>query len=195
MRVGSGQGATELDISLIVDRGSVGIERVVNVRNRRIAAFPDFVMDWLTRQTEELTNALFTPPNLTIIPPTDFGQNAKVDSSYKNFLAEIDQAYSRENFSSLRAQMADVRAAAPNTVSGNLQAIKAAYTFIGKLPFVKVTQKKIPLNVPWISRSELDKYERKLKEYQRTLERAQANWCLDENSQECLESKLRINAG
>ena len=46
-------------------------------------------MDWLTRQTEELTTSLFTPPNLTIIPPTSFGQNAQVDSSYADFFKKV----------------------------------------------------------------------------------------------------------
>lgn len=193
LRIGSGGGGTQLDISLIVDRGSVGIERVVNAHNKRIAAFPDFVMDWLTRQTEELTNALFTPPNLTIIPPTDFGQNAKVDTSYKNFLQEISGAYSSENFRAMQTQMATARAGGRNVVEGNLHAMRAAYQFIGKLPFVKIKQQRVAINVPWITQAELNKYERKLQDYLRTIERAQANWCLDENSQECLQAKLRIN--
>jgi len=36
-------------------------------------------MDWLTRQTEELVTSFFTPPNLTIVLPTDLGQNAQID--------------------------------------------------------------------------------------------------------------------
>lgn len=62
-------------------------------------------MDWLTRQTEEITNSLLTPPNLTIIPPTDFGQNAHVDSSYSDFLTKLQKAYSQENFENLKQQV------------------------------------------------------------------------------------------
>lgn len=75
-------GASEFDFSITGDNNIANIRAVVDTKNRRIAAFPDFIMDWLTRQTEEITTSLFTPPNLTIIPPTNFGQNAKVDSSY-----------------------------------------------------------------------------------------------------------------
>lgn len=71
-----------LDISLNGNNKIADITDVVNVKNKRIAAFPDFIMNWLTRQKEELTTSLLTPPNLTVIPPTDFGQNAKVDSSF-----------------------------------------------------------------------------------------------------------------
>lgn len=44
---------------------------VVNVKNVRIPAFPDFIMDWWDRQTAEVSNKLFTLPNIIIIPPTD----------------------------------------------------------------------------------------------------------------------------
>lgn len=46
-------------------------------------------MDWLTRQTEEIVTSLFTPPNLTIIPPTDFGQNAQVDSGFDGITKKL----------------------------------------------------------------------------------------------------------
>lgn len=65
------------------------IGSVIKVKNKRIAAFPDFLMDWLTRQTEEITTSLFTPPNLTVVPPTSFGQNAQVDSSYADFAKNL----------------------------------------------------------------------------------------------------------
>lgn len=63
---------SDVEISLQGSDSVADISKVIDVKNKRISAFPDFVMDWLTRQTEELTNSLFTPPNLTIIPPTDF---------------------------------------------------------------------------------------------------------------------------
>jgi hypothetical protein len=40
--------------------------------------------------------------------------------------------------------------------------MKAAYKFIGKLPFITIKSQKIPINVPWILPSELDKYARAL---------------------------------
>lgn len=98
-------GASSIELSVTGGDKIADIKKVVNVKNKRISAFPDFIMDWLTRQTEELTTSLFTPPNLTIIPPTDFGQNAKVDSSYSDFLDKLSKAYSSESLSSLKAEM------------------------------------------------------------------------------------------
>lgn len=51
----------------------------MKLKNKRIAGFPDFIMDWVSRQTDEVTNALLTPPNLIIIKPTSVGQNAQFD--------------------------------------------------------------------------------------------------------------------
>jgi len=52
---------------------------IVKLNNKRVAGFPDFIMDWVSRQTDQITNALLTPPNLIIIPPTSVGQNAQFD--------------------------------------------------------------------------------------------------------------------
>lgn len=200
------------------------------MNNKRIAAFPDFIMNWLTRQTEELTNSLFTPPNLTIIPPTNFGQNAQVDSSYAQFLENLQKAYSAESVKNMQAQMSTaytnndsasvvssrlatggsswlgsqygqvvqngVNTAAPaiNTVGGGLNAMRSAYAFIGKLPFLNIRQTKVDINVPWILPSELDQYERKLKSYQAELDRGLANWCANgQETTECIQAKAKIH--
>ena len=78
------------------------IKSVIKVKNKRVAAFPDFLMDWLTRQTEEITTSLFTPPSLTVIPPTSFGQNAQFDSSYANFSEKIGKSFSSTNLDNIK---------------------------------------------------------------------------------------------
>jgi len=48
-------------------------------------------MDWLQRQGDEISTALFTPPNVTLIPPTTLGPNAPfdgIDSFRSNFNIE-----------------------------------------------------------------------------------------------------------
>jgi len=42
---------------------------VVDISMRRISAFPDFVMEWVTRQVEEIANKLTDFPTLYIILP------------------------------------------------------------------------------------------------------------------------------
>ena len=54
---------------------------IIKLDNKRIAGFPDFIMDWVSRQTDELVTAFFTPPSLVIIPPTSIGQNNQYDGT------------------------------------------------------------------------------------------------------------------
>jgi hypothetical protein len=75
---------------------------VIKTKNKRIAAFPDFIMDWLSRQTEEVTTSLFTPPNLTIIPPTSFGQNAQMDAGFSGITDKLSQSFSRANAEAIK---------------------------------------------------------------------------------------------
>lgn len=95
-------GGSEFAIEVDSDMQLSDISAVTKIKNKRIAAFPDFIMEWLTRQTEELTTSLFTPPNLTIIPPTDFGQNAHVDSTYTDFSKKLGAAYSSANLENIQ---------------------------------------------------------------------------------------------
>lgn len=204
---------------------------MVEVNNKRVAAFPDFIMNWLTRQTEELTNSLFTPPNLTIIPPTNFGQNAQVDSSYANFMEELQNAYSAESVRSLGAAMAEsykntdattsvtnrlttggntrlggyyenmisgmmnnsAASSTVNSVGGGINAMKTAYTFLGKLPFLNIRENNINVNVPWILPAELDQYERKLKSYKNEIDSTLASWCATGDTPECLQAKANLD--
>ncbi len=98
-------GGSEFSIEVDPDTKLLDISAVTKIKNKRIAAFPDFVMEWLTRQTEELTTSLFTPPNLTIIPPTDFGQNAHVDTTYTDFSKKLGEAYSSANLENIQQGM------------------------------------------------------------------------------------------
>lgn len=232
INIGNRSGDPDFEVSVNGIDSVADIGKVLDVNNKRIEAFPDFIMNWLTRQTEELTNSLFTPPNLTIIPPTNFGQNAQVDSSYKNFLEELKNSYSAESFANMRAEMAtayrqtdvtgsvnsaltrggDSRlggayenlinnamgstgaSSVVNSVGGGINAMKSAYTFLGKLPFLNIRQVDVNINVPWILPAELDQYERKLKEYQREVENALKNWCASGESEECLKAKARLQS-
>lgn len=56
----------------------------------RVSAFPDFLMDWVTRQLEEIANKLTDFPTLYIVLP-DF--SGIYDSWYKDFLKNIKDKY------------------------------------------------------------------------------------------------------
>lgn len=57
------------------------------------------------------------------------------------------------------------------------------------MPFLNISTKNININVPWILPRELDQYERKLKEYQTTITETLNEWCVNDNSAECIQSK------
>lgn len=64
-------------------------------------------MDWVTRQTEEITNALFTPPNLTIIPPTSIGQDGNIDRSFASFSETFGQKSIEQGYTDFQKQVSD----------------------------------------------------------------------------------------
>lgn len=74
---------------------------IVKLKNKRIAGFPDFIMDWFARQSDQFMNALFTPPNLILIPPTSVGQNAQFDGSIQGFSDTFKNAYSESSIQNI----------------------------------------------------------------------------------------------
>lgn len=58
-------------------------------------------MDWVSRQTDEMVNALFTPPALIIIPPTSIGQNAQFDGTLSGLTATFKDSYNKDTLSSI----------------------------------------------------------------------------------------------
>jgi len=94
---------------------------VIKLKNKRVASFPDFMMDWLTRQTEEITTSLFTPPSLTVIPPTSFGQNAQVDSSYQDFANKLNDAYSQTTLDNIKQGVVNAKPANTKNVPDSLK--------------------------------------------------------------------------
>ncbi len=76
-------------------------DNIVKLKNKRISGFPDFLMDWVSRQTDELVNALFTPPSLIIIPPTSIGQNAQFDGTLSGLTDTFKKSYNESTLSSI----------------------------------------------------------------------------------------------
>ena len=66
---------------------------------------------------------------------------------------------------------------------------------IGKLPFIKINQINIPLNIPWISMTELNKYYRAYDGYIKEFDRALKNLCITDTSLACADKKLKIQSG
>lgn len=71
---------------------SFNLGNIVKVKNKRISGFPDFVMDWVGRQGDEIVKALFTVPHITLYAPTTLGQHAQFDGSFGTFLSKFSGA-------------------------------------------------------------------------------------------------------
>lgn len=80
-----GNTTTAGELTLSIDWGGVrdgNFEDVVQVQMKRISPFPDFIMDWVTRQIEEIVTKLTDFPTLFIILPQFEGV---FDEGWKNF--------------------------------------------------------------------------------------------------------------
>ncbi len=74
------------------------------MKNKRVSGFPDFIMDWVQRQGDEAVTALFTPPTLTVIPPTTLGPNSPFDG-IDSFLDKFKESSVKQGVENLKSQM------------------------------------------------------------------------------------------
>lgn len=58
-------------------------------------------MDWVSRQTDELVSAFFTPPTLIVIPPTSIGQNNQYDGTLSGLTDSFKSSYEQNSLSSI----------------------------------------------------------------------------------------------
>lgn len=94
------------DVSVVLDSSKpFNVGTLINVKNKRTFAFPQFLMEWVDRQTEEITTALLTPPTLTVIMPSSIGANSRVDGSMTGFLDQFSKAYGQQGVDNLKKQM------------------------------------------------------------------------------------------
>ena len=147
---------------------SWNFEDIIQVKNRRISAFPDFLMWWVTRQIEEIVTKLTDFPTVFIILP-DFSWVLDFWESQADDMDDIISA--DDNLSGLVWE--------ENLQSAN-SGIKEAYTFLANIPLVKLEQENIAIDVPWISGTELDATKEKwwatVDQWSAELERAKQAW-------------------
>ncbi len=101
---GSSSSSSEVGIEIDTSK-PLSVWEIVKVKNGRVPAFPDLIMDWVTRQSEEIVNALFTAPSLVIIWPWVVGSNMQFDGNWKNFQKRLSDAYSGQSVKNLQTEM------------------------------------------------------------------------------------------
>jgi hypothetical protein len=93
---------------------------IVKVKNKRVSGFPDFIMDWVQRQGDEAVTALFTPPTLTVIPPTTLGPNSPFDG-IDSFLDKFKESSLKQSAEDLKKQMGDAYDKWSKNTTSNIQ--------------------------------------------------------------------------
>lgn len=121
---------------------------IEKIKHDRVSAFPDFIMDWVNRQLEEVANKLTSLPTLYIINP-DF--QGVIDSGWAGFSDKLGQQYaagSANGTAVLKSEQAG------RTISG----VKAAYEFMARLPLLKFERHTLNVTYPDIGEEELNKW-------------------------------------
>ena len=142
---------------------------VIQVQNRRISAFPDFLMWWVTRQIEEIVNKLTDFPTVFIILPDfswvlDFWEPEDPENIDDTITAD-------ENITWLVWSW--------NLTSVN-SGIKEAYSFLSNIPLIKFEQETLAVEIPWVDWNEVaatqKKWEASLQQWKDEIIRARDAW-------------------
>lgn len=178
------------DFSLSVDFWSLrdwDFWDVVQMQMSRVAAFPDFLMEWVRRQIEEIVNKLTAFPTLFVVLP-DFSwifdgfQNfwQRYDEAFQEWVDQRDQkeASLQTRIDSLQAQkdalncndeqdklrclyfdieIANLTRERNFWWSQTMSGIRGVYEFLGNLPMISIVPEQVNVNIPWIDESTLNK--------------------------------------
>lgn len=92
--------AGDSTIEISVDSAKpLKVNNIIKVNNTRISGFPEFIMEWVGRQKEEMSNKLLTLPNISVILPSTVWTNAHVNyGDLNNYSAD----FSKDSLQKLR---------------------------------------------------------------------------------------------
>ena len=68
---------------------SWNFEDIIKIQEDRVSPFPNFLMDWVNRQIEEIVNKLTDFPSLFLVLP-DF--DGIMDTDWSNLWPKLDKA-------------------------------------------------------------------------------------------------------
>lgn len=181
-----------LDVSIDSDAmNNFDAGSIVKVNFKRVSSFPDFIMDWVSRQTEEIVGKLTSLPTLRLILP-DFKWIQ--DSNWVWFTKKIGDEYSswRDKYEKWKTKtnksvnnllksdkdwqiISDAKKWATwpiNSAWKNISGIKQAYNFMSKLPLLTLETQKINFDIPYVSPQDIEKWvsKAKLKKAERNAE-------------------------
>ncbi len=185
-----GGGSDDMSLSLDINTDALAswnISDVVQFSMKRVWAFPDFLMEWVTRQIEEIVTKLTDFPTLFVILP-DF--SGIMDSSWENLTEKVSEAFNewkekqeaidKKNQSSLEKEKSnkekycswetkdDVKCSQAKSKISRLQKkntfssqtiswINEVYQFLSQMPLVAIEPEIVSISIPWIDQTSIDK--------------------------------------
>lgn len=160
-----------VDLSLSNSHDSTDFSDVEKIQEKRIKAFPEFLMDWVVRQIDEIVSKLTDFPTIFIVLP-DFSWIFDSNKSWWDNWSDyqlIDN--SKINTSLLWTNNTWLK----DKVTQVNSWVREAYEFISTLPLINLREESVNINVPWISKVELDRalisWDETLKQWQSELDR------------------------
>ena len=133
--------ALSSDISRLEDDR---IHDVIQIKNKRVAAFPNFLMDWVTRQIEEIVVKLTDFPTLYVILPSF---DHLLNDDWSDFSASVDKIFTPNSKNTSSSLSSLKNFTSWNQISG----VKEAYTFLSQVPFINIEEEVVNIDIPWPS--------------------------------------------
>ncbi len=148
------------------------VGNILKIKLDRVSAFPEFIMDWVNRQTEEVVNKLTSLPTLYIILP-DFSKI--FESGWNGFAGKLkakfdkgSAGYQDKDFSAGNSKYAKGATDKANslladnkdninTVGKNISGMRSAYEFLSSLPIIVFETEVVQVDIPMISDEDVDK--------------------------------------
>ena len=169
------------DISVEVDLFSIldwNFNDVIEIQKNRISSFPSWLMDWVTRQIEEIINKLTDFPTISIILP-DFTW------IFERWNEELD-------FDFIKLNKTINNKTINNKIKKINSWIKEAYEYISNTPLVKIEQETVNIILPWISQWELSK---KISQWWSILDNWEEEYNIKKEIWENKYNKIEANVG
>ena len=129
--------------------GSDDFSDIKQISEERITSFPEFLMDWVVRQIDEIVAKLTDFPTIFLVLP-DFSwiydSNKSWESNWKDFKDKSPKSKKSSKATWMNKPINQVNSW-----------IREAFEFLSTLPLVNLNQEIVNINVPWISQEELNR--------------------------------------
>ena len=184
-------GNNDMEVSASIDFSSASLwnfDDVIKTEKKRVWPFPDFLMEWVTRQIEEIVTKLTDFPTVFVILP-DFSW--VVDYGWKDIDNKLNETYDKwaedrveeekkiqEEINALEKEKENLdcdwndrfRCYQINVDTTALFAkknfwwfkstswIRSAYDFVSNIPLVEIEPETVNVNIPWLWDWDIEKF-------------------------------------